>query len=109
MANLTSGELQIAINHVEQGGFREAAKILRAMVANQTPMVVKPTSPVTEIDKVTMTWTTAAPSLTTDGALTIANGGTPTVLELQLWLIEVNAKLEAIGDVLAAVGLTTDA
>lgn len=45
---------------------------------------------------VAVTWTTADPSITPDGAVTIANGGTPTVLELQHFCVELNAKIDAI-------------
>lgn len=43
-----------------------------------------------------ITWTAANPNITPNGAVTIANGGTPTVLELQEFCVELNAKLNAL-------------
>lgn len=45
---------------------------------------------------VAVTWTAANPNITPDGAITIANGGTPTVAELQQFCVELNAKIAAI-------------
>lgn len=45
---------------------------------------------------VSVTFTAANPNLTPDGAVTIANGGTPTVVELQHFCLELNEKLNAI-------------
>ena len=45
---------------------------------------------------IAVTYTTADPGITPDGAITIANGGTPTVSELLQFCVELNAKIAAL-------------
>lgn len=53
-----------------------------------------------------VTWSAATPAYAADGTLTIANGGTPTVVELQSFLAEVQRELAAINAILLAQGIT---
>lgn len=53
-------------------------------------------APGAAVDPIAVTWTTANPNITPDGAITIANGGTPTVAELQQFCVELNAKIAAL-------------
>ena len=51
---------------------------------------------VTGVAPITITYTTNNPNITPDSAITIANGTTPTVAELLQFIVEVNAKLNAL-------------
>lgn len=59
----------------------------------------------TAISAVAITYTLNDPSITTSGAVTVANGSVPTVAELLELCEELNAKLTAINAVLAAYGM----
>lgn len=48
------------------------------------------------VTPVTVTYTAANPNITPDGAITIANGGTPSVSELLQFCVELNAKIAAL-------------
>jgi hypothetical protein len=55
----------------------------------------------TGVSAITITYTTGDPSITPDGAVTIADGATPTVDELLEAVVELNAKVQAIIDALS--------
>ncbi len=57
------------------------------------------------VDAIAITYSAADPEITTNGAITIANGGTPTVAELLEFCEELNAKITALTAVLAAYGM----
>ena len=57
------------------------------------------------IADIAITYTTADPSITPDGAVTVANGGTPTVAELLELCEEIIANQNAIIDALQAFGI----
>lgn len=50
----------------------------------------------TGVAPVTVTYTASNPNITPNGAVTIANGGTPTVAELLEFCVELNAKIAAL-------------
>lgn len=52
---------------------------------------------------------TAGAAPTPDGALTVANSATPTVVELLEYCAELDAKVKALADILEAHGLMADA
>lgn len=58
------------------------------------------------IADVAITYTTGDPSITPNSAITIADGGTPTVDELLEFCVELNAKVSTIIDALEAYGIT---
>jgi len=61
------------------------------------------------IADLSITYTTDDPGLTAGAALTVADGDTPTVAELLQGVHNLNAKVNAILDVLEAHGLMKDA
>jgi hypothetical protein len=64
-------------------------------------------TPGTPVSPVAITWTASNPSYTATGALTIANGSTPTVVELQKFCLELLANVTQIQALLHAHGITT--
>lgn len=63
----------------------------------------------TTTDDIAITWTTGNPSITPDGAITIADGADPTVVELQHFCVELNAKVETlVADVAALTSAVND-
>lgn len=58
---------------------------------------------------VAITWTSNGPGITPNSAVTIANGNTPTVVELQELCVEINAKVSAIIDALQGAGIVATA
>lgn len=61
------------------------------------------------VEAVDVTYTTGDPSITPNGAVTIADGATPTVDELLEYCEELNAKLTAIQAALEGAGITAAA
>lgn len=59
-----------------------------------------------DVTPVAITYTTGNPNITPDGAITIANGATPTVSELLQFCVELNTKVDALADALADRGIT---
>jgi len=72
----------------------------------QNPMIG---SAQTLIADLSITYTTDDPGLTAGAALTVADGDTPTVAELLQGVHNINAKVNAILDILEAHGLMKDA
>lgn len=58
---------------------------------------------------VTITYTTGDPTITANGAVTIADGATPTVDELLELCVELNAKIGALQTQLKNLGLQASA
>ena len=58
---------------------------------------------------VTITYTTGNPSITANGAVTVANGATPTVAELLELCVELNTKIGALQTQLQNLGLQATA
>lgn len=86
MPNLSKREIDTSLGMAEVGNYREMARVVRAMIAGQTP--VRVASPVA------VTATTGTLPATT-GSVTIANAASPTNAELLKLLMEINAKLTA--------------
>lgn len=84
---VVGGELQIA-----SGGSITAAGTQASVLAD-----------------VAITWSSNDPSITPNSAVTIANGSTPTVAELQELAVEINAKVSAIIDALQGAGIVASA
>jgi len=59
----------------------------------------------TNIADIAVTWSTGNPSITPNSAVTIADGATPTVAELQEFCVELNAKVSAILAALEGAGI----
>ena len=76
-----------------------ADKTGKPMVGNQQSLV----------GDIAVTYSSNDPSITPDGAITVADGGTPTVAELLEFCEELKAKVHALADVLEAHGLMADA
>jgi len=64
-----------------------------------------PAAQQTTLADLTITYTAADPSITPDGSLTVANGGTPTVGELLEGLEEAYARINALTAQIQALGL----
>lgn len=56
------------------------------------------------VAKVAITYTASDPSITTDGAITIADGSSPTVDELLEFCEELNDKIEDLTEILETFG-----
>lgn len=54
-------------------------------------------------NEIAVTYTTGDPSITPDGAITIADGATPTVDELLEFCVELNAAVDAIDTKITAI------
>lgn len=63
----------------------------------------------TVLADVAITWSSNGPSITPNNAVTIADGDTPTVVELQELCVEINAKVSAIIDALQGAGIVATA
>ncbi len=61
--------------------------------------------PQAAVSAVAITYTTNDPEVTPNGAVTVADGDTPTVSELLELVEELNAKITALNGVMAAYGL----
>lgn len=84
---MTRNDLTVALNAVERGSPKEAARVLRAMLDRHDALVAA--------GGVDVTYTSgSAPA--TNGALTVADATTPTVLELLAFCEELNAKISAL-------------
>lgn len=62
-----------------------------------------------KLTDLSITYTTDDPGLTAGNALTVADGDTPTVAELLQGVHNLNAKVNAVIDILEAHGLMKDA
>lgn len=75
-----------------------------ALTVNGVPVAAAQASNITDPDnEIAVTYTTGDPSITPDGAITIADGGTPTVDELLVFCVELNAAIAALDTKLTAV------
>lgn len=59
----------------------------------------------TVLADIAITWSSNGPDITPNDAVTIADGDTPTVVELQELCVEINAKVSAIIDALQGAGI----
>ncbi len=75
----------------ERGSFRDIAAALRMTVTGTQQANI----PVADND-IAVTYTTNDPGITPDGAITIADGSTPTVDELLEFCEELNAAIAAL-------------
>lgn len=89
-AEFTLVELKEMANAVQSGNHRECARMLRAIVEGRTPALIA-----SNVTAVTVTPTSGSLP-TANGAVTIANTATPTVVELLEFCVELNAKLTAL-------------
>lgn len=74
--------------------------------SSNNPLIGEAQAKLTDLS---ITYTTDDPGLTAGNALTVADGDTPTVAELLQGVHNLNAKVNAVIDILEAHGLMKDA
>lgn len=73
------------------------------LIAARQTLVSDPAAITSDADAVTITWTTGDPSITPNAAVTIADGATPTVTELQELAVELNDQVNKLNADVTAV------
>ncbi len=90
MSRVSIGDAQVRNEIVTAIGTDVTSAIVAAFGAAN---VADPAAITVTSGGVTPTFTLNNPNVTPDGLITIANGTTPTVAELQIWCIELNAQV----------------
>ncbi|MCB0190637.1 MAG: Head fiber protein [Anaerolineae bacterium] len=90
-------------NYMEQGG--DKLVIGGELQIASGGMITNAGTQASAIDDIALTYTSNDPSITPNGAVTIADGGTPTVDELLEYCEELQANQNAILAVLRGAGL----
>lgn len=93
---LTTTQRDALLNLIEQGDPKAAADFLR----DGADWVQGSAS-----SKIAITYTLNDPSITTDGAITVADGTTPTVAELLEFCEELNDQIDALRTALENFGV----
>lgn len=84
--------------------FRNMKMLVKELEVDGKSLLEAQASKISDPDNdIAITYTTGDPSITPDGAITIANGATPTVDELLEFCVELNAAIAALDTKIAAV------
>lgn len=94
-----------ALVYMEQGGSKLVVEDGGEIEVKSGGLLTAAGSQASAIADMTITYTSNDPSITPNGAITVADGSTPTVAELLEFCEELNAKVDSILAALRGAGI----